>query len=156
MKTMLFVVFGLVLCAFLLVGFLACQRASAYNCKNGVFPQHKADWIKKELTEKLKLTDTQVAEIDRIIETVKAKHAEMHTMPQDLRSDFFNELRKDQLSAEEIRQLFEYRRPAFEQMLTVISEAIADFHAVLTPEQREKLIVELEAHQKHCPWRRQG
>jgi protein CpxP len=156
MKTMLFVVFGLVLCAFLLVGFLACQRATAHNCKNGVFAQHKADWIKKELTQKLELTDTQVAEIDRIIETVKAKHAQMHTMPQDLRNDFFNELRKDQLSAEQVRQLFEHRRPAFEQMLTVISEAIADFHAVLTPEQREKFIAELKAHHKRCPWRKHG
>ena len=154
MKTVLFVAAGLLLCAFLAAGFLGCQRASARDFETGDFPQRKADWIKKEMIEKLELTQDQVAEMDRIIDTMKAKHAEVHAMRQEIRNDFFNELRSDQVSAEDIRQLFESHRPAFEEMLTVISEGIADFHAVLTPEQREKLVAELEAHKDRCRWRR--
>lgn len=154
MKTMLFIIFGLVLGTFLLAGFWGCQRAAAHDNEDGGFPQHKVDRIKEELTKKLELTDIQVAELDRIIENLKTRHAELHATCPELRNAFFDELRKDQLSAEEIRQLFESRRPAFEEMLTVISEGIADFHAVLTPEQREKLVAELEAHKNHCRFRR--
>ena len=84
---------------------------------------------------------------------MKAKHAQMHANHEDMRTVLFNELRKDQLTADDIKQVFESRRPAFEEMLTVISEGIADFHAVLTPEQREKLVADLEAHKGGC-WRK--
>lgn len=154
MKTVIFITVGLVLGIFLLSGFWGCQRASAHGDENGAFPRHKVDWVKKELTGKLELTDIQVAELDRIIETVKAKHADLHAAYPDLRSALFDELRKDQLTAEEVRQLFESRRPALEEMLTVISEGIADFHAVLSPEQREKLVAEMESHNERCRFRR--
>lgn len=154
MKTVIFITFGLVLGIFFLSGFWGCQRAAANGGENGAFPRHKVDWVKKELTDKLELTDIQVAELDRIIETVKARHADLHAAYPDFRTEFFDELRKDQLTAEEIRQLFKSRRPAFEEMMTAISEGIADFHAVLTPEQREKLVAEMEAHKGHCRFRR--
>lgn len=154
MKTVFFITFGLVLGAFLLAGFWGCQRAAAHGDGNDAFSRHKVDWVKKELTDKLELTETQEAELDRIIETVKAEHADLHAAYPDFRSAFFDELRKDQLTAGEIRELFESRRPAFEEMMTVILEGIADFHAVLTPEQREKLVAEMEAHKDRCRFRR--
>ena len=150
MKTVLFIILGLVFCAFLAAGFFGCQRARSHSFTGEAYAEKKVDAIKKELTRKLELSETQAAQVDRILATMKNKRDEIRGMHQEMRAAFLDELRKDQVSPGQIKQLIESRRPVFDEMITMLSQGISDFHGILTPEQREKLIAEIESHEGHC------
>ncbi len=153
MKTLIWVSVGLLASLFLVVGFMACDgsRTACFRGHGGT-PEEKVAWVNQWVTKKLDLNATQQAELTRMLTEMADKHAALHAMRSDFRQDFLDELRKEQLRPEELKQLVESRRPAFEEMLDLAARNLAAFHAMLTPEQREKLVAGLEAHRERCPW----
>lgn len=114
--------------------------------------EHRINYVKDQLTEKLALNETQKVELDRIVDGLKEKHAELKSHHPEVKTQFIEAMQKEHLTAEDIHNIIESRRPEFEELLMMVSHQIADFHNMLTPDQRTKLIEELESHQGRCPF----
>jgi len=153
MKTVIWVSVGLLATAFLLAGFMACDRGrvGCFRSQNWT-PEEKLAHVKSWATKELTLNEAQQVELERMLTAMAEKRAAMRGMHADFRKAFVDEMRKEQLRPEDLKQLVDARRPAFEEMLDVAAENLAAFHAMLTPEQREKLIAKLESHHGRCPW----
>ncbi|MBI5895220.1 MAG: Spy/CpxP family protein refolding chaperone [Desulfobacterales bacterium] len=157
MKTVIWVSVGLLATAFLLVGFMACDpgRVGCFRGRNWT-PEEKVAHVKSWATQELALSEAQQVELERMLTAMADKHATMRGMRTDVKKALLDELRKDQVRPEDLKQLVEAKRPAFEELLYLAATNLAAFHALLTPEQREKLIARLESHQGRCPWGREN
>lgn len=139
----------------LLFGFTGCQRSASahpFGCGDGgLSAEQKVDFLKKRLIAEFNLSDSQAAELDEITADMAERHAEMHAGAQAFRAELIALLAQDQVSSTDITNLLESRRPAVQDMMAMLAEKIADFHAILTPEQRARLVAKLEAPcERHC------
>lgn len=110
-------------------------------------PEEKIDYLKYKMADKLELNEMQKTTLDRIAEELLAEHSQWSGDRETFKASFMETLAKESVSPEEIEALFETRRPAFKEMLDLVAGHIAEFHSVLTPEQRTILIAEMESHQ---------
>jgi protein CpxP len=139
----------------LLFGFTGCQRSASagpFGCGDGnVSAEQKVDFLKKRLISEFNLSASQAAELDDITADMAERHAEMRSGAHAFKAELIALMGQDQVSAADITNLLETRRPAMEDMMTLLAEKIADFHAILTPEQRAKLVAKMEApHERRC------
>lgn len=156
MKTVIWGSIGLLATVFLLVGFMACDRehtgALCFRGDAGT-PEERVAHVKQWVSKKLELTEEQQVELERMLTAMADKHATMRGTHTDFKKAFIDELRKEQVRPEDLKQLIEAKRPHFDEILDLAAENLAAFHAMLTPQQREKLIAALESHHGRCPWR---
>lgn len=118
-------------------------------------PEEKIAYLKSKITDKLELNEMQTTTLDRIGDEMLAEHAQWSATRGEFKTSFMETLAKESVSPEEIKALFETKRPVFEEMMDLAAGHIAEFHSVLTPEQRTTLIAEMEAHQgRRCRFMR--
>lgn len=118
-------------------------------------PEEKVAHIKAKITDKLELDEAQKATLDRIAEEIVAGHQQVSGDREAFKARLIETLGKDSVSPEEIQALFESKRPVIEEMMQLASEHIAEFHSILTPEQRAAFIAEIESHQgRRCRFMR--
>jgi hypothetical protein len=153
MKVTIFVSIGLLTAALLLFGIVGCQRARTgplgFHDNGYKSPQERAAYVKKWVSKKLDLTKDQQVELDRIFLTMAEKHEKIRLLRADLKKGLLDELRKEQVRPDALKALLDAKRPAFEEMIDLAAENLAAFHAMLTLEQREKLVAELESHSRY-------
>ena len=109
-------------------------------------PEEKITFLKTKITEKLELNEMQITTLDRIAQEMLDEHAQWSGTREAFKTSFMETLAKESVRPEEIIALFETKRPVFEEMMELAAGHIAEFHSVLTPEQRTTLIAEMEAH----------
>jgi Spy/CpxP family protein refolding chaperone len=102
------------------------------------------------ISSELDLTDDQQAELDRITEDLGNRHDAIRSQHQSFRTDMINTLARDQVSVEDIKKQFEAHKPAMESMVDALTENLAEFHNMLTPDQRTKLTAALASHAGSC------
>ena len=112
--------------------------------------EHRIDYVRMKLTETLELNDTQKAALDGMTEEILAKINEMHAGRDEFKSRMFQVLNQDQVTAEELEALFAEKKPYYEQMVQLAARNIAEFHGMLTPEQRTRLIEEMKNLKRGC------
>lgn len=115
-------------------------------------PEKKVNYIKEKITEKLDLSEDQISTLDRIGNEMMAKREQMQTEREAFRSQFMDELRKESVDPAALKSLFQSKLPVIEDFMSMAAENIAEFHSILTPEQREKLVSEIESHHNRCPF----
>ncbi len=111
-------------------------------------PEEKVEFLKSKISEKLELTDAQKMTLNRIGEEILAEHDQMESRRDTFQSDFMETLKNDSVTPEELKALFETKKPVIDDLMQMAAEHIAEFHSVLTPEQRATLIAEIESHQE--------
>jgi len=157
MKKSILTIIGITIVALTGTAFTACHHRGAWYDDGGpdyAERERRISYVKARIADRLELTDTQKSEMDRMIDDLKAKHDEIRSRRTEFKAQFIDALRQDHLEAAEITRLIDSRRPAFEDLLAMAAEQIAEFHNMLTPEQRAKLIAELESHAERCPFGR--
>lgn len=112
--------------------------------------EKKMDMVKYLISSELDLTDDQQAELDRIAEDLSSRHDAIRSRHQNFRADMIDTLAQDQVSAEDIKKQFEAHKPAMESMVDALTENLAEFHNMLTPDQRTKLTTALASHTGGC------
>ncbi len=112
-------------------------------------PEEKVAYITSKISEKLALDDAQRAALDRIADEFLAEHQRISSDRQAFKADFIGTLGKEEVSPEELKALFDTKKPLIEEMMQLASVHIAEFHSILTPEQRATLIAEIESHEGH-------
>jgi Spy/CpxP family protein refolding chaperone len=140
------ILFGVI---WLLATFNGCQRdASAHPHfgSGGWSAEKRLDFITYAISAELDLTDDQKGELDRIAQDLKVYHESIHPDKEEAKSELLNVLSKDRVTAEELIQIFDRHKTVLEGKVDLMAAKLADFHAILTPEQRTALIDHMEAH----------
>jgi len=157
MKKTILTIIGITIVALTGTAFTACQHRGAWfddGWPDKAEKERRINYVKARIADHLELTETQKTELDRMIDELRVKHEAIRSRRSEFRTQFMDALRQDHLEAEQITTLIDARRPEFEDLLATVAEQIAEFHNMLTPEQRAKLIADLESHAERCPFGR--
>ena len=113
-------------------------------------PNHKAEFMVDYIAETLDLDDGQKAQLDGIKEEFMAKAKEMHAQKEAMHAEFMAELRKEEISQENLKGLIAQKRAQMDEMIDLALARLVEFHKTLSTEQREKLVAKIEwFHEKH-------
>ena len=113
-------------------------------------PDHKAEFMVDYISEALDLNDNQRAHLDGIKEEFLAKAKEMHAKKEAMHAEFKAELLKEQIDQQRMKELIAQKRDQMTEIMDLAVVRLAEFHATLSPEQKEKLVAKLEYfHNKH-------
>jgi uncharacterized membrane protein len=157
MKKTILAIIGITFVALTGMSVTACHQHGAWHDDkpaDHAERERRINYVKARVADRLELTDAQKSELDRMIAELQAKHDEIESQRPELKTQFLNALRQDHLEAEDLTRLIDSKRPEFEELLSLVAEQIAAFHNMLTPDQRTKLIAELESHGERCPFGR--
>jgi Spy/CpxP family protein refolding chaperone len=113
-------------------------------------PQKRVAWLKEEIADRLELDDTQKVRLDEITVDLIDSGKEMHAVRASIRQTVISEFRKDEISKENLIQVFSENKAKFDDMISMFTDRLVEFHQMLRPEQRAKLVAEIEKH--HERW----
>jgi Spy/CpxP family protein refolding chaperone len=121
--------------------FNGCRSHSAHD---------KAEFMVDYIAETLDLNDSQSAQLYEIKEEFMAKAKDMHAKKAAMHAEFKDELLKDEIDQDRMKALMAQKREQMAEMMNLAVVRLAEFHATLSAEQREKLVAKLEwFHSKH-------
>ena len=110
--------------------------------------QRGAAFMMDYLAEALDLTEAQQAMAnsykDEILAKVKGKHSEKRKIHDELKA----QLGGDTIDTVRVKALVAEHRAGMDDVIDLIVDRVAELHATLSPEQREKLVSKLEKFEK--------
>lgn len=112
---------------------------------------HKAGFMLDYITEVLDLNEIQEEKLEEIRTDIMVQFEEMHDDKKAMHDTL-----KDQLTAETIdklviKQLVSDHMQKMDNVIDMAIDRLSDFHADLSPEQRQKLVAKLEKmDRRHC------
>jgi uncharacterized membrane protein len=138
-----FGIIGFIFFLSLIVGFTGCKRHAT--------PGEKMDRIIAYLTGDLNLTPEQTEMLDRFKNDFKNRIIEIKSAKELVKNEVFIQLKSDNINQEKLLEAISGVRTEVDEMIPVIISNLAEFHKTLSPEQRSKLIEQLEDLKKlHC------
>ncbi len=148
MKKMVFVI-GIL--AVVLVGallYVGFHPGSGFAHGNGRF----FGCLMEKFADELALSTEQKEQLMQIAEEVRGKHQEMRSLHAAAKKEVIGELRNQEIDREKIDLMYSNTKGRFDEMYDLLVSRFLEFHKTLTPEQREKLVAEMEKH--HGRYRR--
>lgn len=130
-----------------LVGLALAGGSHLYGPKS---PAQRIDYVKSKLADVLDLTEMQKVAVDRMAEDILAEHGRVATRRGEFKARILDVLNQERVSPEDFTSLFEEKKPDIDRIMQLAAEHLAEFHSILTPEQRALLITEMENHHSHC------
>jgi len=131
--------------AILAVVFVGCGRRG-YHSSSEDSKRH-VEWFSGKIADRLELTTDQKSRIDEMLTDLHEKRREGRTWHQSVRQDLLELVRREQIDQEDINRLVDTHRQRMDEMIAFAGDRVIEFHALLTPAQREKLAKEIENHQ---------
>ena len=113
-------------------------------------PEKRMEWLKTEIADRLELNEKQRTRLDEITNDIIDRGKEMHAIRASIRDTVMTELRKNEINKENLVQIFSENRSKFDDMISIFADRLVEFHQMLRPEQRAKLVAEIEKH--HERW----
>lgn len=92
----------------------------------------------------LDLDDIQEREVTNLINTLRSKSVEIKEQYQELREEMYEQMLQDSVNAEDVAALLDVRWSEVQSKLPLLAQGFADFHKILTQEQRVKIAQKLE------------
>jgi len=119
-------------------------------------PEGRADWFVEKMTRELELDESQAARLDDIKGGVLEKVRQARADRGIIRETVMAELEKDTIDQERLNRLVDERIARAREIAAFAIAELADFHAELTPVQREKLVAEVRTWpERHGRWHRE-
>jgi protein CpxP len=112
-------------------------------------PEKKAQWMVNRISQELDLTEAQKTKLNSIKDELLKKKAEFKADHRSLAAELKAQILSDKLDQDKINQLFVSRQAKHEEMRKFFIVQFAEFHAMLTPQQRAKLAEKLEKFHGH-------
>jgi Spy/CpxP family protein refolding chaperone len=122
------------------IGFAGYHPGSSFT--HGRF----TNCLMEKFADKLELNNQQKDELTQIVEEVKGKHQEMHPMRAGIKKEIISELRNQEIDRNKVDSLYNDAKERIDEMYDFLVSRFLEFHKTLTPEQREKLVEEMEKH----------
>jgi Spy/CpxP family protein refolding chaperone len=112
--------------------------------------EKKATKIADRISKKLDLTESQRAELKQIKDEIVAKIKSKENVAQrkEIRTAFFEMFKGDSLTKEKLMDLYQKNEGAQKEMREFLMDKLAQFHKMLTPEQRTKFVDWMEKFAK--------
>ena len=113
---------------------------SFYSCARKAWtPEARAEKIVKKLVSKLNLNQEQTAKLYQIKNELLAKSKENRMKRVQIRNEIVSQIRGSSVDTEKINKVFSESEDKRIETRKYFITKFAEFHAVLTPEQRNKL-----------------
>ena len=126
-----------------------CHSHFSHGCGFHGSHEKKAEWILKKVSKTLDISKEQKKKLALIMDEVKAKHQDQVTSHNAMFDAFLEQVRSDQIDEEDLSKRLDEQHAKMDQMRPFVVSKIKEFHAMLTPEQREKLAEKMaEYHRK--------
>jgi Spy/CpxP family protein refolding chaperone len=109
-------------------------------------PDQRAEYMVKHLAAELKLNDIQTAQFEKIKDEFLARRPDMTNLRKDSVKEANDLMRGAEIDKTRLNALLEKNQAQLNDMLQFVSAKFAEIHDMLTPEQREKLVVMIEKH----------
>ena len=113
----------------------------------------RAERMVKIISKKLDLTDAQKAGLDKIKDSILAKQKEMEENAERAKSmeEIAGIIKSDKIDRAGLIKLIEAKEAQVKGMRDFMIDKLIEFHALLTPEQRQKLAEKISEFGPGCP-----
>ncbi len=133
----------------IVTGVMACRHHSGRG-----FDKFALEAMNKRIASKLDLDESQQASLEAITAEFKAKMTEIHAGSKERRIQVANLIRQDVIDRVAVDQMIAERRDKILELADLAVDRLIAFHAVLTPEQREKIADHIKSRaDKKCRFR---
>jgi periplasmic protein CpxP/Spy len=112
-------------------------------------PEQKAEKIAGRIACSLNMTDDQKGKFNGIVKSVVEKMKPYHNDRANMKSEIISIIRSESFDKKRVEALTDKKMKDMQELRPFFIEKIAEVHAMLTPEQKEKLVVMLEKHHRH-------
>ncbi len=116
-------------------------------------PQKGAAFMVDYMAEVLDLNDVQMETLEQIKEEILAKAEHMRSDGKAMHKEAMVQLGSDVIDKEQLKKAIANHRVQMDEMVDLAVDRLAEFHQLLTPEQKSKLVGKLEKFEK---WHRHG
>lgn len=117
-------------------------------------PEERAERTVEFLAEKLELDQYQHTQIEKIKGELLTKRAEMKAHRKETFDQIIALLRQDEIDEDEYQILIQKHQEHAKGVIAFFGDKFAEFHALLTPEQRTKVVDIMEKHKEDNYWRK--
>jgi len=109
-------------------------------------PEQRADHMVKYLATELKLDDSQKAQFEKIKDEFLTKRPDMIKMREETVREANDMMRSAEIDKTRLNALVDKNQTQANDMMRFVAAKYMEIHDILTPEQREKLVVMIEKH----------
>ena len=109
-------------------------------------PEQRADHMVKYLATELKLDDSQKAQFEKIKDEFLTKRPDMIKMREETVREANDMMRSAEIDKTRLNALVDKSQTQANDMMRFVASKFTEIHDMLTPEQREKLVVMIEKH----------
>ena len=109
-------------------------------------PEQRAEHMVQHLISTLKLDAAQSAQLEKMKEEFLAKRSDMIKMRQESMNDLKEMMISPQLDQARLNMRTQKIQENTSDLIRFVSAKFAELHDMLTPEQRSKLVEEMEKH----------
>ena len=92
----------------------------------------------------LDLDDIQEQKVTNLSNTLRSKSVKIKERHRELREEMYEQMLQDSVNAEDVAALLDVRWSEVQSKLPLLAQGFADFHKILTQEQRVKIAQKLE------------
>ncbi len=115
-------------------------------------PERRAEGMVSHLVATMKLDATQTAKLEKMKEEFLAQRQDMQKMRAESFADFKEMMLSPQLDQTRLNARMEKIQAHTSDMIRFVSAKFAELHDMLTPEQRSRLLAEMEKRAEHHHW----
>ncbi len=128
------------------VGATAMAKGGHYyhGYRDGGAPGVMVEW----LAEKLDLTDEQKAKLEPLKKKAIERRKEMRASHEAIHKEIMTQLAADTVDKARLAELAKMKEAEFAKTANMAVDGFAEFHALLTPEQRKSLVAKMEDKRK--------
>jgi len=134
MKSNKFIIMALTVIAVLVLS--GCYRT----------PEQRAEHMVKHLAAELKLDDSQKAQLEKIKDEFLVRRPDMTKMREETIKEANDLMRGAEIDKTRLNALLDKNQTQVNDMMRFVFAKFTEIHDMLTPEQREKLVVMIETH----------
>ncbi|MGA7105200.1 MAG: Spy/CpxP family protein refolding chaperone [Candidatus Deferrimicrobiaceae bacterium] len=138
---------GLLAAAVGAIGLTGC----GHRCwrHHGHDPTERVEWATGKIASRLDLNDAQKAKLDIVKQEILAHREQGRQEREEAFRTILAQIRSKRLDSGKLLALMEQRHGRMEEIAPSVLRKVADFHASLTDEQKEKAAQELEKMRDH-------
>ena len=134
------IIFMIAILAIGIVSITSCARIRFFKASF----DERVEILGNRIAKELELDNSQKEVLDKVLVNVSTKFKENREKSQEKRTLLNEHILSDELDVDSILNSFEEKQPEKHDNVKYILEQIADFHAVLTYDQKLKLVQKLD------------
>lgn len=130
---------------------LAVLMALSALIVTGCYRTHeqRAEYFVKRMAAELKLNDTQKAQMEKIKDEFLARRPEMAKLREESVKEANELMKSPEIDKARLNALIEKNTSHLDDFVRFVFAKFTEIHDMLTPEQRDKLVIMVEKHMKH-------